>query len=122
ERVPQGESIETVRAGHDFARKTFRFGGRWFDLGVDFGSSPAPVTLIDEVNRVLSTLQITPIEWPGVFQGWTTHIDLADRVSIDTPDSWTFNEDPVPGLLSPRILFGVGSGTFPSDPKEGGAC
>jgi hypothetical protein len=40
------------------------------------------------------------------------------RVSIDTPASWHFNSNPAPALLSPTMLFAVGTGPVPT----GGSC
>jgi len=49
--------------------------------------------------------------------GWVHQTDDSE-VSIDTPEGWTFNGDPVPGLAGPPMLFGVGTGAFPT----GGDC
>jgi hypothetical protein len=77
----------------------------------------------EELNRLSLPEQTSQtIEVPGADNGWTTHIDAGDRVAIDAPDAWTFNDDPTPGLLSPPILFAVGTGPVPSDPYVGDAC
>lgn len=49
--------------------------------------------------------------------GWVRHTDDAG-VSIDTPSAWKFNEDPVPLLVSPPMLFAVGTDPVPT----GGHC
>lgn len=50
-------------------------------------------------------------------RGWVRHTDEAG-VSIDTPADWTFNNDPVPALVEPAMLFAVGTGPVPT----GGDC
>jgi hypothetical protein len=104
--------------GHAFARRTFTFGGRFFDLWADFGSDPAPPALLDEVNNALTTLVIAPAQLQAAQEGWVTHLDLQDGVSVDTPSDWSFNHDPVPVLLGPRVLFAVGTWPVPT----GGEC
>ena len=80
-----GVGMEGIPPGHDFARKTFTFGGRWFDLWVEFGSNPAPNGVLDQVNSVLQTLVIAPAQLPSAQDGWVTHLDLQDGVTVDTP-------------------------------------
>src|SRR5205823_4790829 len=41
--------------------------------------------------------------------GWIRHGDDSG-VSIEAPEGWAFNGDPVPALLSPTMLFAVGTG------------
>jgi hypothetical protein len=53
----------------------------------------------------------------GAPQGWVTHTDAAG-VAIDAPPAWSFKVDPVPALVSPPILFALGTGTVPA----GGDC
>jgi hypothetical protein len=43
---------------------------------------------------------------------------LLGGVSIDTPPAWHFNSNPAPALLSPTMLFAVGTGPVPT----GGSC
>jgi hypothetical protein len=105
-------SFEGVPDGHAFARRTFVVSGRWFDLWVEFGSRPAPEPLLEEVNDVLNTLRVEP----GT--GWVGHQDHDDSVTVFTPDTWTWREDPVPTLGEPRILFAAGTWNFP----PGGDC
>ncbi len=51
---------------------------------------------------------------------WARHVEPRDDVSIDTPGTWWFDEDPIPDLLDPRLLFAVGTGAESSllDCKE----
>ena len=113
-----GVGMEGIPPGHDFARKTFTFGGRWFDLWVEFGSNPAPNGVLDQVNSVLQTLVIAPEQLPSAQDGWVTHLDLQDGVTVDTPADWSFNDNPVPDLIGPRVLFAVGTWPVPT----GGEC
>jgi len=48
---------------------------------------------------------------------WVTH-GVAAGVSIDTLAAWSFNGDPVPGLVFPPTLFAAGTGAVPA----GGHC
>lgn len=105
-------SFEGVPGEHAFARRTFVVADRWFDLWVEFGSEPAPGTLLAEVNDVLGNLRIGPDP------GWVSHDDWDDAVTISTPETWTWREDPVPNLGEPRILFATGTWDFPT----GGDC
>jgi hypothetical protein len=106
------DGFEGVPADHAFGRKMFVTNGRWFDLWVEFGSTPPPADRLDQVNAALATLQIS------AQSGWTTHTDQNDHVSISTPDGWTFKEDPIPSLAEPKILFATGTWPFP----PGGDC
>lgn len=49
--------------------------------------------------------------------GWVRHTDNAG-VSIDAPAAWNFNDDPVPALAQPPMLFAAGTGAVPT----GGDC
>ena len=113
-----GGGMEGVPSDHAFGRVQFETGGRYFDLWAEFGSDPAPPALVEEVNSVLATLVIAPVELPSSHEGWVTHLDLQDGVTEDTPPSWTFNDDPVPDLIGPRVLFAVGTWPVPT----GGEC
>jgi hypothetical protein len=110
--------MEGVDPEHAFARLTFTNGGRALDLFADFGSDPAPSALVDEVNGALATLHIEPTVVPSDRSGWVEHRDPQDQVSLETPQDWAFNEDPVPALLEPRVLFATGTGPIP----QGGDC
>jgi hypothetical protein len=60
--------------------------------------------------------------------GWVRHTARAwpqsswqgpsGAVSIDAPAAWHFNRNPAPALLSPTMLFAVGTGPVPT----GGSC
>jgi hypothetical protein len=113
-----GAGIEGADPSHAFARRTFTSGGRSFDLWADFGSDPAPAALVDEVNGALATLQIEPTVMASARSGWVEHRDLQNQVSVETPQDWAFNEDPVPALLEPRVLFAAGTASIP----QGGDC
>jgi hypothetical protein len=52
-------------------------------------------------------------------QSWSqSSLGPSVGVSIDTPAAWHFNSDPAPALLSPTMLFAVGTGPVPT----GGSC
>jgi hypothetical protein len=101
--------VEGVADTHSFARRLFVVGGRWFDLRVDFGGHPPVSSLVAELNGVLATLQIAAAELPATSPGWVTHVDLQDKLSIDTPQAWGFHTDPVPALIEPPIVFAAGT-------------
>jgi hypothetical protein len=107
-------SFEGVDASHDFARRTFGVNGRSFDLWVQFGEKPAPEALVAQVNEVLATLRVDPLDVPT---GLRTHTDVDDGLSITIPAAWTFHQDPS-GPDDPRTVFGVGTWTF----ARGGDC
>jgi hypothetical protein len=107
-------SFEGVDSSHDFARRTFGVNGRSFDLWVEFGEKPAPEALVAQVNEILATLQVDPLDAPT---GLRTHTNADDGLSITIPAAWTFHEDPS-GPADPRTVFGVGTWTFP----RGGDC
>jgi hypothetical protein len=112
-----GAGIEGADPSHAFARLTFENGGRSFDLWADFGSDPAPTGLVDEVNGALATLHVEPAVVPAE-RGWLEHLDLEDQASIQTPQGWFFNEDPVPALLEPRVIFAASTARI----LPGGEC
>jgi len=105
-------ALEGVPSGHALARRTFTVHDRWFELWVEFGTEPAPAPRVSEVNEALATLRIAPDA------GWVTHDDSDDAVTVSTPATWTWREDPVPALGEPRILFAAGTWDFP----VGGDC
>jgi hypothetical protein len=49
---------------------------------------------------------------------WMEHDDARDQVSIQTPPDWFFNDDPVPALLDPRVLFAASTAPI----QSGGEC
>jgi hypothetical protein len=51
-------------------------------------------------------------------QPWSTSQGASVGVSIAIPAAWHFNDHPAPALLSPAMLFAVGTGPVPS----GGSC
>src|SRR5204862_7242773 len=110
---------EGSERGHDYGRGHVVIGGRWLDVLADFGSTPAPSGVVAEVNHVLSTFSVLPARLPGTFQGWVTHVDLEDGVSMDTPETWGFHTDPVPALIEPPIVFATGTET---PIPQGGDC
>jgi hypothetical protein len=101
--------VEGVADTHSFARRLFVVGGRWFELRVDFGGHPPVSSLLAELNGVLATLHIAAAELPATSPGWVTHVDLQDKLSIDTPQAWGFHTDPVPALIEPPIVFAAGT-------------
>jgi hypothetical protein len=105
-------SFEGVPSEHAFARRAFVASERWFDLWVEFGTESVPDARLAEVNEVLGTLRITP------GSGWIAHQDRDDAMTVFTPETWTWREDPVPNLGEPRILFAAGTWAFPM----GGGC
>jgi hypothetical protein len=107
-------SFEGVDPSHDFARRTFGVNGRSFDLWVEFGEKPAPEALLAEVNEVLATLLVDPLDAPT---GLRTLTDADDGLSITIPAAWIFHQDPS-GPAEPRTVFGVGTWAFP----RGGDC
>jgi hypothetical protein len=113
-----GAGVEGADPDHAFARRTFTSGGRSFDLWADFGSDPAPAALVDDVNGALATLEIEATVLAGDEPGWVEHRDLQDEVSIQTPQDWFLNEDPVPALLEPRVIFAASTARI----LQGGEC
>lgn len=57
-------------------------------------------------------------EVPRARPGWVWHEDSGDGLAIQTPRSWTFMAEDVPGPLSPTTDFGLGTWDFPT----GGSC
>lgn len=83
--------------------------------GLSTGTSPSP--------RRSAPATLTPLP-----PGWVRHTARAwpqsswqgprGGVSLDTPAAWHFNSNPAPALLSPTMLFAVGTGPVPT----GGNC
>lgn len=59
-----------------------------------------------------------PSQLPRPRPGWVWHEDSGDGLAIQTPKSWTFMAEDVPGPLSPTTDFGLGTWDFPT----GGTC
>jgi hypothetical protein len=116
---PVDAGIEGEVRGQLLARRLFRRDGRFFDLRASFGVEHPDPLLVRQVNDVLATLRIEPATEPAVRDGWTVHRDIEGGLSIETPASWGFREDPTPALISPSIRFAAGT---QAEIRDGGEC
>ncbi len=116
--LPGGGGEEGVDQSHSAGRLTFENGGRWLDLRVEIGSSPPPQELVDRANGVLAGLGIEPSETPAPRDGWKTHVNPLNGISIHVPEDWVVRNDLVPSLLEPHIVLGAGN--YPMN--QGGDC
>jgi hypothetical protein len=98
---------------HSYVRDEFSISGRQFNFLAGFGDAPSP-GLIQDLNRVLATLEVEPASDPT---GYRTEADLDDGLSITIPSEWTFDEDPTQPI-EPENVLAFGSWGFPS----GGVC
>jgi hypothetical protein len=64
-----------------------------------------------------STVHSSSQSGSGPPPGWVRHAD-SQGDTIDAPADWTFNPNPTPALVSPPMLFAIGTGQVPS----GGDC
>src|SRR6266540_3891063 len=113
---PPGRML--TETGRSAGRLTFENGGRWLDLRVEIGSSPPPQELVDRANGVLAGLGIEPSETPAPRDGWKTHVNPLNGISIHVPQDWVVRNDLVPALLEPHIVLGAGN--YPL--STGGDC
>jgi hypothetical protein len=108
------DRVEAVDPDHAFARRSFSVADRSFQVWLEFGTDPAPASLVAKANDVLASLSIEPV---GETSGYQRHVDLDDGLAITVPEAWTFREDPTEPI-EPKNVFAVGSWDYP----RGGEC
>ncbi|MBI4259395.1 MAG: hypothetical protein HY658_02405 [Actinobacteria bacterium] len=125
-----GVRVEGRHPEHAIALRSARIQGVPLTILAEFGTDPAPVELLRQVNRILATLQVSalptdgrtpgppPTPAPTDPQGATVrHADVDDGLAIELPAGWTFRQDPS-GPDDPGTVFAFGTWAFPT----GGDC
>jgi hypothetical protein len=92
--------------------------GRWYvEVNVYFATRHPDTTTLATAQAELDRL-IVPAFPPGPSPASTWITNHIGSLTIETPPGWTFQANPVPRLVGPKIWFAIGTWHFP----VGGDC